>query len=82
MIKITKCFYDDHNGMDLECPPVIRETKSHYYVDPNHPDMAELLSNARFYVQELEAGGWPDEYVRGIARSARALINTNKTRRI
>jgi len=75
MIKITHRFYDDHFDRDLEAPPVIRKTKAHYYIDPNHPDMAELLSDARYYVDQLEQGGWPDEYVRGIARSGRALLN-------
>ena len=74
MIKITKVFYDDHCDRDLEAPPVLHKTKAHYYINPSHPDTAELLSDARFYVSELEEGGWPDAYVRGIARSARALI--------
>jgi hypothetical protein len=74
MIRITKRFYDDHSARDLEAPPVIRETKTHYYIDETHPDMSELISDAKYYVEGLEDGSWQDEYVRGIARSGRALI--------
>ena len=46
MIRIPKRYYDDHvECADEESPAVLRETKSHYYVDNTPgPEWAEFVS--------------------------------------
>ena len=79
LLKITQHFYTDHVERDLEAPPVIHETKSHYWIDPNHPDMGELLSDANFYHSEWEEGGFIREpYIQMLAKSAHALIKAHE----
>ena len=50
LIRVPKKFYDDHSvNLSLEAPPVVRETKRHYWIDASSEHLAELLSNASFY---------------------------------
>lgn len=67
--KIPKRFYDDHvECCDLPAPAVIRETKSHYFIDAAETnEMAELRSNATYY-----ADGLVDEP--HLVKAAKALI--------
>ena len=32
LIKIPTRFYEDHLERDLECPAIIKETKTHYWI--------------------------------------------------
>lgn len=32
MIRIPKVYYDDHILCEQEAPPIIKETKNHYYI--------------------------------------------------
>jgi hypothetical protein len=68
--KIPKRFYDDHvECCDLPAPAIIRETKSHYFIDAAETDeMAELRSNATYY-----ADGLVDEP--HLVKAAKALLN-------
>ncbi len=52
-IKITKKFFEDHIMRDLPAPPVIKETKSHIWIDATSEHLSELLSDADFYADPL-----------------------------
>jgi len=72
LIRIPKVFYDDHViGMNLPAPEVIRETKSHYFIDSKSKDLAELLNNANHY-SDCAGIGWDFEGQLGMQSSARA----------
>ena len=49
MIRVNRLFYDDHIERELPAPPVLRENRTHYWIDPRHHDAAELLSDADYY---------------------------------
>ena len=48
-IKITKTFYEDHVARDLPAPPVIKQTKSHIWIDATSEHLTELLADADYY---------------------------------
>lgn len=68
MIRLPKRFMDDHQERDLPTPNVVRETKSHYYVDPLDPNLAELLDDAKHYASDVDCAP------AGIVASARATV--------
>jgi hypothetical protein len=71
IVRIPKTFYDDHVVQrDLPAPPTIKETKSHYWIDTDHEDMAELLSDAQHYASP----DGPDADTRWIKTAATALL--------
>jgi len=50
LTRIPKAFYDDHVGCrDLPAPTILKENSRHYWIDRDHPDCAELISDAEFY---------------------------------
>lgn len=68
--KITKTFYVDHVERDLIAPDVVKETKSHLWIDATENEaMAELRSDALFY-----GLGNVDDH-EGLRKSAIALLN-------
>tara|TARA_Y100000588_G_C13450963_1_gene584059 strand:+ start:47 stop:289 length:243 start_codon:yes stop_codon:yes gene_type:complete len=80
MIRIPKRYYDDHiECADEESPEVLRETKSHYYVDNTPgPEWAEFVSRCEFYA--ADPANVDGAYCQPIIRSARATmkaINSN-----
>ena len=75
LIRIPKVFYDDHTvNLSLEAPPVVRETKRHYWIDASSKHLAELLSNASFYADPrcFDAKSSPEPGLFGLVASARA----------
>jgi hypothetical protein len=38
IVKITKRFYDDCVDCETAVPPIVRETKAHYFIDTDRPD--------------------------------------------
>ena len=66
LIKIGKRFYDDHYERALPAPPVIKETKSHYWIDASDNFVIDLLEDADFY---SIVSDWPREYF-GLCKSA------------
>ena len=48
-VKITKKFYEDHVMRDLPAPPVIKQTKSHIWIDATSEHLSELLAGADYY---------------------------------
>ena len=73
IIRIPRFFYDDHEERDLPTPPAIKETKRHVWIDLEHEDVHELLSDADFYGN---SGGW--DCGTGLGNSARATIKAIK----
>ena len=68
-VRIPRAFYDDHEERQLPTPPAIRETKRHVWIDPTHPDMAELLDDAKFYADPWGPDGAPH-----VTRAAKAML--------
>ena len=74
IFKIPKVFYDDHTvTCELPAPEVIKETKSHYYIDSTSNHLAELLSNAKHY-SDCAGQGWDFGNQLGMQSSARATV--------
>ena len=71
IIKIPQRFYDDHVERDLGSPKIVKETKSHYWIDANSEHLDELLSDADHYSYTVD---WPS-YMFGICRSAAATAD-------
>ena len=75
LIRVPKVFYDDHTqNLSLEAPPVVRETKRHYWIDASSEHLAELLSNASFYADPrcFDAKSSPEPGMQQLVISARA----------
>lgn len=74
LIRIPKVFYDDHtSGRDLPAPPIVRETKRHYFIETEHPDIGELENDAVHYSDATTWGSGIE--LGGFERSARATVN-------
>lgn len=73
LIKIPQRFYDDHKERDLESPAIIKETKTHYWIKADDPDIPELISDADYYYTMWEMGAW-ENYLFGICMSAKATL--------
>jgi len=68
LIRIPKRFLNDHLERDLPAPAIVRETKSHCFIDPRDPAIGELANDAGHYADGL------DEAPLGIVLSARATL--------
>lgn len=68
LIRIPRRFFDDHLERDLPTPAIVRETNSHYFIDPADAALSELVSDARHYADGL------DDAPLGIVTSARATL--------
>ena len=73
LIKIPQRFYDDHKERDLESPEIVKETKTHYWIKADDPDIAELKSDAHYYYTMWNMGAF-DNYLFGICMSAKATL--------
>jgi hypothetical protein len=78
MIRVNRLFYDDHTeSRDLPAPPVLRENRTHYWIDPTHHDAAELLNDADYYSTEdlfpLEGDPELRRLINGAKQTRRAL---------
>jgi hypothetical protein len=71
LIRLPKSFFDDHDERGLPCPEVIKTTKPHYWVAPDDPVLAELLSDAEHY---CDPNGPDAEGLGGLKRSAKATV--------
>jgi len=72
MIKrIPKRFYDDCRECETLVPPIVRETKAHYFVDVSDKEtMADFLGRARYYEDEW----YFSDGAGGICKSAKATL--------
>jgi hypothetical protein len=74
LYRIPKRYYIDHVECDCEAPPVVKETKQHYWISAEEgPDLAELRSRAQYYVDMQGAGGFGGD-LNGLCASARATL--------
>ena len=84
IIRIPKRFYDDCNDCETRTPPIVRETKAHYFIDwdkadPSFDDGVEetrrdFMSRANYYADPF---GF-DSYVMPICKSAQATLKAIK----
>jgi hypothetical protein len=66
-VKLPKRFIDDHEDRGLPTPAKI-ELNRHYLVSRSDPEWAELLDDARYYANDVDA------CERGLVTAARALV--------
>lgn len=71
LIKIPKRFYIDHNERGLESPPIVKETKTHYWINASSEFVGDLLDDADFYSIVTD---WPRECF-GLCKSAAATAD-------
>jgi hypothetical protein len=88
LIRIPKVYYDDHIMCEQEAPPVVRETKSHYFISSEKvlceddidkkgmTTLDDLYSRAKCYgavaVPGNQFGFDPDYW--GLCRSAKHTV--------
>lgn len=72
-VRLPPVFYDDHIGRDLPGGTVLNRGKKFVDVELTAEEYAEMLSDARFYVEEGAAGAF-DPSMRGLLTSARATL--------
>lgn len=81
LIRIPKRFYDDCVQCETRVPVIVKETKAHYFIDPDTADhefegatiaetWSDFTSRAGYYETTL---GF-DEWVRPICYSAKATL--------
>jgi hypothetical protein len=72
IVRIPKRFYDDCEACETETPPIVRETKRHYFInldcEPAH--LADFISRAKYYSDPF--GFSPG--VEGIIKSAQFTL--------
>lgn len=69
LTRIPRTFYDDHVNRELPAPPVVRKTKTHYWIDADHEHAEELADDAEVQIDIAEG----PEYL-GLRSSARATL--------
>jgi hypothetical protein len=69
--RCPRRFYDDHRGRDLPTPPALCSGRHWVMLDTTHPDMPELVSDARHYADPYGPDGDGCGVLR---RAARALL--------
>ena len=69
-VQLPPRFYDDHVDRDLPGGTVVKRTKRLVTVEATEAELAEILSDARYY---SEPGG-PGDYDLGIKSSAQATV--------
>jgi hypothetical protein len=69
LVRVPQTFLTDHIERDLPSPEIIRETKAHYFIRSDDPEMEELLSDARHYADSSATDCHP-----GLRLAARALL--------
>ena len=74
LYRIPQRYYIDHVECDCEAPPVVKETKQHYWISAEEgPELSELRSRAQYYVDMQGVGGFNGE-CNGLCASARATL--------
>lgn len=73
LLKLPKRFFEDHRERDLDTPIVVKQNSSYVWVDQSDPHLAELKSDADYYSDMWDIGGF-DKWLFGICRSAKATV--------
>lgn len=73
LIKLPKRFFQDHQERDLDTPGVVKETKTHVWVNANDPHLSELKEDAQYYSDMWDMGSF-DKWLFGICTSAKATV--------
>jgi len=77
LVRIPKRFYQDHVERDLPAPAVVKSTNLHYWIDLDDASIADLMSDAEFYKDEMTSG-YADRTIFGLQRSAQATYDAIK----
>ena len=72
-IRIPRRFFDDHTERDLPAPAILKRNRTHYWIDANSADLAELLNDAEHY-----ADRWGPDGGLGLRMSAKATAKAIK----
>lgn len=72
IVRVPRSFYDDHNERGLPAPDPVKESKLYVWIDRDHPDVPELVSDAQHY----SWSGWSrdDEGMKSRQMAARRLL--------
>ena len=76
IIRIPRKFYDDHVERDLEAPEPVRENSRSVWIDTDHPDFAELVSDAKYYAEDTQ--GWCHDSIHWVYAARRLLTAINE----
>ena len=72
VVRIPKCFVDDHVERECPTPVIVRETKNHYFIAAINCDgWRDLVSDAEFYTDPY---GPDAEGLEGLKKSAKATL--------
>ena len=75
LIRIPTVFFIDHEERALDTPVVVKETKTHFYIDSADPAIHNLYSDAEFYCDPY---GPDADGLFGLKASARATMRALK----
>lgn len=75
LIRLPQRFLMDHEDRALPTPEVVKQTKAHFFVRADDPNLSELLNDAEFYSHRWGPDG---EGLEGIKASARATVKAIK----
>ena len=72
VVRVPKCFLDDHVERECPTPAIVRETSNYYFIAAIDCDgWEDLVSDADFYCDPY---GPDAEYLHGIKKSAKATL--------
>tara|TARA_R110002012_G_scaffold319222_1_gene539103 strand:+ start:83 stop:370 length:288 start_codon:yes stop_codon:yes gene_type:complete len=82
IIQIPKVFYNDCVECETLVPPIIRETKAHYFIDTSIGDveataketMGDFISRADYYSENIGFDEWTKIKICPSARATLAAI--------
>ena len=74
LVRVPTRFFIDHKERDLPTPEVVKETKNHYWIRFDDPNIDELGSDAFFYAFPHIDGAGPGQSYWGLTCSARATV--------
>ena len=69
--KLPPRFYYDHRNRDLPSGEIVKETSNYVFVELTDDEKDELVSDARYYVEE--SSHMPN-HLQGLIASARATL--------
>lgn len=75
LVRVPRLFYEDHLWRDLPTPPAIKERVHHVWIEPDHPDLPELLNDAEYYAHPY-GPDIEDSFSRNLANSAQKTVDS------
>ena len=75
LVRVPQLFYWDHHDRDLPTPPAIKTRVHHVWIEPDHPDLPELLNDAEYYAHPY-GPDIEDSFSRNLANSAKKTVSS------